>query len=292
MHGVLNIDKPSGITSHDVVQQVRRLFREKRVGHTGTLDPSATGVLVLCVGKATRIAQYLEAGVKEYRAVMRLGVTTDTLDADGQVLERRQYRSPDKEQLSAVLNSFQGSLLQRPPVFSAIKVRGVPSYKLARQGKAKPLEPRRVTIDRIELIDYNDPLIAIKVTCSKGVYIRTLCADIGEALGCGAHLSNLVRTRSGVFRIEEAVNLDQLASRPVDSLETALISMEKALESVPALIVTGDEAKKIAQGNRIPAPDGFWEEGEVLLRIHDQNGLFVALAFSHDGQIRPETVFV
>ncbi len=292
MHGVLNIDKPSGITSHDVVLQVRRLFREKRVGHTGTLDPSATGVLVLCLGKATRIAQYLEAGEKEYRAVMRLGVTTDTLDADGKVLATRQYLPPDRERVAAVLDSFTGSLLQRPPAYSAVKVRGVPSYKLAREGKAKPLEPRQVTIDAIELIGYNNPFVEIRVKCSKGVYIRTLCADIGEVLGSGAHLSKLIRTRSGRFRIEEAITLDKLAHYSPDSLETVLVTMDKALEGVPSIVVSDDGARRIAQGNRIAGPESQRSEQEGLVRIHDQAGVFIALAQFRGGEIRPEAVFV
>lgn len=151
MDGILNIHKQSGMTSHDVVQAVRRILKEKRIGHTGTLDPMATGVLVLCVGKATRIAQYLEAGEKEYHAVMRLGQTTDTLDAEGRILETRTYIPPDRAQVLKALDGFIGAIMQQPPAYSALKVAGVPSYKLARQGKAEPLKPRAVTIASIEL---------------------------------------------------------------------------------------------------------------------------------------------
>ena len=199
MDGILNINKPSGITSHDVVERVRKILREKRIGHTGTLDPLATGVLVLCVGKATRIAQYLEAGEKEYKAIMRLGVTTDTLDAGGKVLEKKQYGPPDQRKIIEVLQGFIGPIMQRPPAYSAVKVAGVPSYKLAREGKAELLKPRPVTIFSIEMTSFEDPLVSLHVRCSKGVYIRTLCAEIGDALGMGAHLSGLERTRSGRF---------------------------------------------------------------------------------------------
>src|SRR5512140_3339493 len=144
--GVVNINKPSGMTSHDVVQKARWILKEKRIGHTGTLDPLATGVLALCVGKATRIAQYLESGEKEYRAVMKLGTTTDTLDAEGRVLETKSYTPPDRQTVERVLQTFTGSILQQPPAYSAIKVAGVPSYKLAREGKASPLAPRSVKI--------------------------------------------------------------------------------------------------------------------------------------------------
>jgi len=195
MDGVLNINKPTGMTSHDVVQLARRLLGEKRIGHTGTLDPLATGVLVLCIGKATRIAQYLEAGDKEYRAIMRLGVTTDTLDAEGRVLETRTYAAPDRATLLKVMQQFTGSIMQSPPAFSAVKIAGVPSYKLARQGRAKPNKPRPATIYSIDLTAFENPLVNLTVRCAKGVYIRSLCADIGDALYAGAHLTGLQRTK-------------------------------------------------------------------------------------------------
>jgi tRNA pseudouridine55 synthase len=165
MDGVLNINKPSGVTSHDVVESVRKILHEKRIGHTGTLDPLATGVLVLCAGRATRIAQYLEAGEKEYKAIMRLGVTTDTLDAEGLILETRSYTPPDQQKIIDVLQVFIGSIMQRPPAFSAVKVAGVPSYKLAREGKAELLKPRSVTIYSIELTAFEDPMVSLLVRC-------------------------------------------------------------------------------------------------------------------------------
>src|SRR6266508_3641358 len=178
MDGVLNINKPSGVTSHDVVESVRKILHERRIGHTGTLDPLATGVLVLCVGKATRIAQYLEAGEKEYRAIMRLGVTTDTLDAEGLILETKSYSPPGRQKIIDVMQGFIGPIMQRPPAYSAVKVAGVPSYKLAREGKAELLRPRPVTIYGIELTAFEDPMVSLTIRCSKGVYIRTLCAEL------------------------------------------------------------------------------------------------------------------
>ncbi|HUJ17309.1 MAG TPA: tRNA pseudouridine(55) synthase TruB [Nitrospirota bacterium] len=291
MEGILNVHKPSGITSHDVVQRVRRMLGERRVGHTGTLDPAATGVLVLCIGKATRIAQYLEAGEKEYQAVMRLGVTTDTFDADGRVVETRGYAPPDRSSLLQALKGFVGSALQTPPAYSAVKVGGVPSYKLARQGKALPLTPRQVTIRGIELVAYNDPLLTVTVTCSKGVYIRTLCSDLGKQLGMGAHLLKLVRTRSGGFLISDALTLDQLDGLCREGgAEAVIIPMERALSDVPALTVSDDDADRITHGNGISRPVAFSGEG-VLVRVHDQPGRFLALARVRGGEIRPETVF-
>jgi tRNA pseudouridine55 synthase len=291
MDGILNIHKRSGMTSHDVVQSARRILKEKRIGHTGTLDPMATGVLVLCVGKATRIAQYLEAGEKEYHAVMRLGQTTDTLDAEGRVLETRTYVPPDRAQVLKALERFTGPIMQQPPVYSALKVAGVPSYKLARQGKAEPLKPRAVTIASIELQTFEDPLLSLAVRCSKGVYVRTLCADLGEVLLAGAHLTKLVRTRSGRFTIDRAVTLDRLADfAAAGTLDQALVSMDEALADMPSVTLNETEAGRIMHGNGVP-----WQ-GEPLtvaslLRIHGLSGQLLALGKQVQGEIRPELVF-
>lgn len=293
MNGVLNIDKPSGITSHDVVQTVRRILGQKRVGHTGTLDPLATGVLVLCIGQATRIARFLEAGEKEYQAVMRLGVTTDTLDADGHVLETRAYTSPDKTEVLRVLNGFIGTITQRPPAYSAVKVRGVPSYKLARAGKQEPLKPRSVTVSSIDLVAYEDPFIAVSVRCSKGVYIRTLCAEIGDKLGPGSHLTSLVRNRSGIFRKEDSVTTDQLAVLSPEDIGRVLIPIDRALADMPAITVNPEEAGRITNGNKIAIQDrdDINREG-VLIRTHDEAGRLIALTRTGGGKLAPEIVFV
>ncbi len=290
MDGVLNINKPSGISSHDAVQQVRRLLGQKRIGHTGTLDPLATGVLVLCIGKATRIARFLEAGEKEYEATLRLGVTTDTLDREGRVLDTRTYEPPEKSDVVRVLNGFIGTIMQRPPAYSAIKVGGVPSYKLARAGKDEPHKPRPVTIYGIDLAAYDDPVISIRVRCSKGVYIRVLCADIGEALGPGAHLTSLVRTRSGCFSIDDAFTLDQLALLP-ESMDRAIVSIDKALDAIPAVSLNEKDAGRIVHGNRIVNAEGrIWTEG-MLVRTHDQTGRLIALSRTRGGELTPEIVF-
>lgn len=292
LDGVLNINKPSGVTSHDVVQTVRSILKQKRVGHTGTLDPLATGVLVLCIGQATRIARFLEAGEKEYQAVMRLGVTTDTLDADGRILETRAYTPPDKAEVLRVLHGFIGTLMQRPPAYSAVKVGGVASYKLARAGKEEPLKPRSVTIYGIDLIAYEDPFITITVRCSKGVYIRTLCAEIGEKLGSGAHLTGLVRTRSGRFLKEDSVTTDQLAVLSLEGIDRILVPIDRALADMPAITVNDEQAGRINHGNRIARPDRdrISREG-VLIRTHDQTGRLIALARTAGGELAPEVVF-
>lgn len=292
MDVVLNINKPSGVTSHDVVMSARKILHEKRIGHTGTLDPLATGVLVLCVGKATRIARYLEAGEKEYKAVMRLGVTTDTLDSDGRVLATKTYTPPDRQKILDVIQGFTGSIMQCPPAYSAVKVAGVPSYKLAREGKAKPLMPRSVQIFRIELTAYEDPLVRLTVHCSKGVYIRTLCAEIGDSLGMGAHLEGLERTRSGSFSIDHAVTLEQLKTS-VDSGDEAQFttSISNALAHLPSVLISESETVRVLHGNQIDCPASCDITTSDLVRIHGQTGILLALARSKDRVLKPELVF-
>jgi tRNA pseudouridine55 synthase len=292
MDGILNVNKPSGMTSHDVVQRVRRIVKENRIGHTGTLDPLATGVLVLCVGKATRIARYLEAGEKEYQAVMRLGVITDTLDADGCVLETRSYTPPARSDIERIMRGFTGAILQRPPAFSAVKVSGIPSYKLARRGMAKPLDPRPVTIHGLEMTSYEEPFVRFAVRCSKGVYVRTLCADMGEALGMGAHLTSLVRTRSGRFSIEQAVSLDELADiASSGGAQRAMTLIDDALADFPAVLIGDDEASKVMNGNQVSCPLSLMKSSIDVARVHDPAGRLLALARVVAGTLRPELVF-
>jgi tRNA pseudouridine55 synthase len=292
MDGIVNINKPPGMTSHDVVLHARRILREKRIGHTGTLDPLATGVLVLCVGRATRIAQYLEAGEKEYRAVMRLGITTDTLDAEGRVLETKTYSPPERGELVRTIQRFTGAILQSPPAFSAVKIGGTPSYRLARQGKAKPNKPRQVTIHEIDLTSYDDPLVGLTVRCSKGVYIRSLCADIGDALGTGAHLAALQRTRSGRFSLAEAMTLEELqALATAGDVDRVVLPIDHALADFPAASLTDEEAVRITHGNRLPGSESALNMPSGLFRLHDPSGRLLALARLDQGVFLPELVF-
>jgi tRNA pseudouridine55 synthase len=292
MDGIVNINKPQGMTSHDVVLRARRILGENRIGHTGTLDPLATGVLVLCIGRATRVAQYLEAGEKEYRAVMRLGITTDTLDAAGRILDTRTYSPPDRGELARTIQRFTGAILQSPPAFSAVKIGGTPSYRLARQGKAKPNKPRQVTIHEIEVTSYDDPLVGLTVRCSKGVYIRSLCADIGDALGTGAHLAALQRTRSGRFSLSKAVTLEELqALSTAGDVDRAVLPIDEALADFPAVSLTEAETVRIAHGNRLPGSFSALNMPEGLFRLHDPSGRLLALARLDQGVFLPELVF-
>jgi tRNA pseudouridine55 synthase len=292
MDGVLNINKSSGMTSHDVVEKVRRILKIRRIGHTGTLDPLATGVLVLCVGRATRIARFLEAGEKEYKAVMRLGVTTDTLDADGRVLESREYIPPDREAIIGVARSFTGSIMQRPPAYSAVKVGGIPSYKLAREGKAEALKPRAVTIMSIEVDAYDNPLVSLTVRCSKGVYIRTLCAEIGAVLGMGAHLVALERTRSGRFGIGHAITLDRLgALAAAGNAKEVVAPIDEALGDFPSASINEAEAARVLHGNSIECPNDISHNSQGLVRLHGPGGGLLALARVSLGVLKPDLVF-
>lgn len=292
MNGILVINKQQHWTSHDVVNKARRLLQEKKIGHTGTLDPLATGVLVLCVGKATKIVRYLEGDDKEYTAEMKLGVTTDTLDSAGSILETREYTPPSRDEVLAALEKFRGNILQRPPAYSALKVSGVPSYRLARQGTILEHEERPVTISDITLLEYRDPLVRFSVTCSKGTYVRTLCADIGALLGPGAHLTSLVRTRAGRFRIDQAMDLEHLARlASLGTSEQALLSLSEALGSFSAVTVDESEARRISHGNTIAIPQGFEDNNaEKPIQVLDQDGRMLAIAKTEAGYLRPEVV--
>ena len=212
LEGILLVDKPAGITSHDVVDAVRRRFRIRRVGHGGTLDPAATGLLVILVGGATRKAEFLLGADKTYRAVLRLGETTDTLDREGRLIERRPVGEISREQIQAACSRFVGEITQEIPAYSASRIGGQRSYDLARKGLPVPKRFRRVRILSLEVEGIRLPDVDLKVVCSKGTYVRALCADIGRELGCGGHLRALSRTGVGPFTIEQAVSLDGVSA--------------------------------------------------------------------------------
>ncbi|NOS36161.1 MAG: tRNA pseudouridine(55) synthase TruB [Deltaproteobacteria bacterium] len=216
--GVLVIDKPGGMTSHDVVMRVRRILGVKKVGHTGTLDPMATGLLPLCIGGATKIARFLEGGEKEYRATIKFGVETDTYDAEGKVVAESDTSGVSEEMVVEALAQFKGKIQQIPPMYSAVKIGGTPLYKLARKGITVEREPKEVEISAIDVEEFTMPLLTMKITCSKGTYIRTLCHDLGSVVGCGAHLVALRRTRSGYYSIQNAITLDADKSEMIESI--------------------------------------------------------------------------
>jgi tRNA pseudouridine55 synthase len=272
VHGVLNVDKPAGMTSHDVVDAVRRLLGVQRVGHTGTLDPQATGVLPLCVGRATRIAQFLTQADKEYLMTLRLGITTDTLDAAGKETGRADPTGVTREALEALLPRFTGEIQQVPPIYSAKKFKGERMYRLARRGEDVPRDPVPVRVYSLTLLEFASPLARLKVHCSKGTYARTLCDDIGRVLGCGGHLQDLVRTRSGRFALEAAVGLEALERCVAEGrLGEVLLPMAEALSHLPAVRLHPEAGPKVVQGSIVAAamvaqfPEGVVEGGLVRL---------------------------
>ncbi len=253
IYGVLNINKSTGMTSHDVVDSVRRLYRVQKVGHTGTLDPRGTGVLPICVGRATKIAQFLTTADKEYEMVMRLGVTTDTQDADGKVIEEAEVRVT-REEVETALRDFGGEVQQVPPLFSAKRVRGERLYKVARRGENVPREPVTVRIYAIRLTSFGTPFVGLWVHCSKGTYARTLCDDLGKKLGCGAHLYSLVRVRAGRFELKDSLSLDELAALVTAGRgEEPLIPVEEALGHLPAVRVLPEASRLVLHGSPVTA---------------------------------------
>jgi tRNA pseudouridine55 synthase len=287
--GILNLNKCPGLTSHDVIDQVRRIFDQKRVGHAGTLDPMATGVLVVCLGKATRIVEYLSGGEKEYRAVLTLGVTTGTQDVTGEIVSESDASAVTLDALEKVTHSFVGEIQQVPPMVSAVKYQGQRLYKLAREGKTVERAARMVTVHSIDVTDFRPGIRAeaeIVVRCSGGTYIRTLCADIGEALGCGGMMSGLVRTRVGRFAIEQSVTVEQLAQAPGDYV----ISMADALCDMPAVVLDEEGMRRVLNGMEVHVGPGPHVSAQHV-RMMSSDGELVAIGVvSEQGMVKPRKV--
>lgn len=277
IHGLLNVCKPRGFTSHDVVAVVRRTLGTRRVGHTGTLDPLAEGVLPICVGRYTRLVELLTDTEKGYYAEVELGARTTTDDSEGEIVERRPLPDLSREQIDAALEPFRGRISQVPPAFSAIKVAGKRAYDLARRGDAPELAARDVTVHRLTVINWQAPKLGLLVVCSKGTYVRSLARDLGEALGCGAHLTRLVRLWVGSFRLETAVSLDEIASAASSGqVNTVLQSADDALTSLPVIVVPDERIVDIGHGRPWPATSGGATDGPT--RVYDTAGRLLALA--------------
>jgi len=269
--GVIVIDKPIGMTSHDVVQVVRKGTNIRRAGHTGTLDPRASGVLVILVGPAVRLSEYVSASDKRYQAVVQLGTTTDTYDADGRVLSTTSVDISEK-QFDDVLQSFVGEIEQVPPPYSSVKVKGRHAYDMARNGEEVDLDPRKINVYNLELLEWAPPEAVLDVFCSSGTYVRSLAHDLGEKLGCGAHLIGLRRIRSGRFTLRDAVPLRKLKESFEDNTwEKYLIPAAEALSDWPAIELSSEEFDIVRHGRRIPAEPGVGnmaraisEDGELI----------------------------
>ncbi len=291
MNGIVVLNKPAGMTSAQVVAGVKRILGAKKVGHTGTLDPFATGVLVCCVNKATRLAQFLMHGTKQYDAVMRLGVRTDTQDLTGRVISSQSDVAVTDQQVRSVFARFVTIRKQRPPAFSALKHHGVPLYKLARKGTFVLKPPREISIYRLEVLDIDLPHVRFEVSCSKGTYVRTLCDDMGEALGCGAHLVELCRTENNGFTLDDAVSLDDLeALAATGEASGRIVPMSAALKGVPRITASQSLMQKIQYGqpvtdNELEAFDG---SSSVWVKVTDGDGNLIAvLGSSHKDGVHP-----
>jgi tRNA pseudouridine55 synthase len=297
--GILNINKPSGLTSHDVVAAVRRAARVRRVGHTGTLDPMASGVLLVCLDQATRVSKYLMASDKLYRAQIRLGQTTDTDDREGHIINSQAVPSSlDRAIIQKALTRFVGEIDQVPPRYAAIKRDGIPLHQLARQGADVQPSPRKVTIHAIQLLEWHSPTLTVDVHCGPGTYIRALARDLGEHLGCGGHLAGLIRLRSGPFRLEEAVDLDEAVRRlqggKSQDLADLLWPLDAALTAMACMTVDAEAETHLRHGRQIPGPPPSLSEGQpALRRSYAADGTLVAIV-KYDTQTdlwQPDTVF-
>lgn len=291
INGILNINKPKGLSSHDVVNRVRRLLGIKKVGHTGTLDPMATGVLIVCLGQATKLTNYLMTSQKEYQATVRLGQTTNTYDTEGEIIATCSPNAISKQAVVQALNNFQGTIQQIPPPFSAIKKDGIPLYKLARQGIAVTPPVRQVHIEKIELLHFNLPELTIYITCQSGTYIRSIAHDLGQLLNVGAMLTQLVRVKNSHWHLKNAVSLEDVEQAIINNTFNNLLdSLEKGLSHLPSLIVSPQQEKQISYGQFITCPPNL---AETTIVAYNQAGKLVALLTPRGPDLlKPKKVFI
>jgi tRNA pseudouridine55 synthase len=285
--GLLVLDKPGGITSREAVDRALCWFpRKTRIGHTGTLDPLATGVLVLCLGQATRLVEYVQQMNKIYRALFRLGATSDSDDADG-TITCSNGSTPTIEVLTTILPRFVGAIEQVPPAYSAAKIAGKRAHALARKGAEVHLQPRTVHLHEINVLRYNYPELEVEVRCGKGTYIRSLARDLGQQLGCGAYVQALRRTRIGPFAVEDAIHLEA----PRDEARAGLLPTGLALAELPRLVLSGNEVVRLRRGQLVQLPSAIAEPGEV--GVFTESGALIAVAQAdvQSGTLRPLKVF-
>lgn len=303
MNGIINVYKEPGYTSFDVVAKLRGILHQKKIGHTGTLDPDAEGVLPVCLGRATKICELLTDKDKTYRAVCRLGVETDTQDLSGTVLQSYDYSGITVEQLRCVAESYMGGSMQVPPMYSALKVNGKRLYELAREGKTVERKPRPIHISdlRVEEIDLENGRFCMEVTCSKGTYIRTLCHDIGKALGIGAAMEHLTRTRVDVFRLEDALRLseiEQLAASSKEALSAKIWQVDSLFPHLAKGQVLPKAKRLLENGNPLPSDAMISMDGSVLDRkgqeqvlVYDSQGKFCAIYTYYNDGYKCEKMF-
>jgi tRNA pseudouridine55 synthase len=287
--GFLVVDKPPGMTSHDVVDVARRWLGTRRVGHLGTLDPQATGVLPLAVRDATKLVSFIEGGAKAYVGAIHLGVRTDTLDGDGQVLARFDGPLPGEAEVAAVLAGHVGEILQTPPMYSAVKKGGVPLHRLARRGEHVEREARRVRVTRFALVRYEPPRVRIEVECSPGTYVRVLAADVGDRLGCGAYLEELRRTRSGPFTLAHAATLEALEEAAHEGRLAARLIPPVEVLGLPLLRLAPEDAHRVAHGGEVPVPRSRFPDGPGtrVAAVDPEGALVAVMELGPDYRVRP-----
>ena len=294
IHGVFLLDKPQGMSSNDIMQKVKRIFQANKAGHTGALDPLATGMLPICLGEATKFSQFLLDADKRYLVTAKLGERTDTSDAEGQIVETRDVKVKTPEILTA-LEQFRGDILQVPTMFSALKHNGKPLYEYARQGITVEREARPITIFELNFIEYNAPYLTLEVHCSKGTYIRTLVDDLGEVLGCGAHVTMLRRTAVADYPTEKMLDWHTLQSlaeqQDLSLLDALLLPMDTAVAKLPTLTLNESQAQGIRFGQRVKFNNPNSLQGQVRLFSHENRFLGVAL-IDENNVIRPQRLVV
>lgn len=279
IHGIINVYKEKGYTSHDVVAKLRGIAGQKKIGHTGTLDPDAEGVLPVCLGKATKVCELLTDKDKTYRAVLFLGQTTDTQDASGMVLETSDISNLNESQVTEAVQSFVGEYAQIPPMYSALKVDGKKLYELAREGKTVERKARNVKIHSIKILRVDLPRVEMEVSCSKGTYIRTLCHDIGEKLGVGGCMESLLRVRVGRFVLADSLRLSEIQKAKEDgNLEKILQPIDSVFEQYRAVRIRSDQEKRLQNGNSFRKTDRLQNyDDQEMVRVYDSNGYFAAV---------------
>lgn len=291
MNGVLNIFKPKGMSSFDAVRVVKKVAGIGKVGHTGTLDPEATGVLPICIGRATKIIDYIMDSEKVYEVTLKLGIRTTTYDLEGEVLEERDPSHLTEEEILNSINSFKGEYSQIPPMYSALKQNGVRLYELARKGIEVERKGRLINIHNLEDIKINNPYISMKVTCSKGTYIRSLCYDIGEKLGVFATMTQLNRAKTSVFSQEKSININELTK---ENINDYILSMEEALEKYDKIVVNKKYVKLLVNGVRVA--DGRFTKDKVinnkLYRVYDDENNFIGLGERNDAGFKIEKLLI
>ncbi len=309
MDGILNINKPLGRTSFSIVATVKRLSGERRVGHAGTLDPQATGVLPVCLGQGTRVIEFLMDSTKVYRAEIELGIATDTYDASGKITQQGDPSGISQDRLESALSSFCGLIHQMPPIYSAVKYQGKPLYHWARAGIAVERRSRLAKIHRLELLDWRMPVVTLEVTCGKGTYIRSLAHDLGQVLGCGAHLKSLSRLRCGLFDISDAISVSQLEDAfRYGYWQQYIYPIDCVLSNLTAIVVSDDAGQDIRNGRPLflkdsdgdrgtsylkqPIPEGSSSENHCRAYALDGRFLAVLRFNSEKGQWQPEKVFL